>query len=188
MRGRDVVLAQFPEDSRFQIGSLFRLLDGARRERQAVRRELRKYSRPIPAIQRMQTCPGIGPVVARTIAAWICDPTRFKSQSAMSAYAGLGLKQDISNWKPLHRAHASMRGQRALKRVLFLAARAAIRWDHNGFSRRYKARIASGWEDRKAIRDIARKILFTACHLWTSKEEYDDARIGTGCTCAGTAP
>jgi transposase len=188
MRGRDVVRAQFSEDSRFQISSLFRLLDGARRERLAVRRELRRYSLRIPAIQRMQTCPGIGPVVARTIAAYICDPTRFKSRSALSAYAGLGLKQDVSNWRPLHRAHASRRGQRALKRVLFLAARAAIRCDNNGFSRRYKARIASGWEDRKAIRDVARKILFTACHLWTSKEEYDDARISTGCTRSGKAP
>jgi transposase len=176
-KGRAAVVARFPEKSRFQIGSLYRLLDGARDERRAIRCELRKLSRRMPAIKRMQTVPGIGPVVARTLAAYIADPTRFKSPSALAAYAGLGLKQDISNWQPVRRAHASKRGHRDVKRVLFLAARAAVRWGRNGLAKRYEARIASGWEDRKAIRDTARKILFTACHVWTSKQEYDDGRI-----------
>jgi hypothetical protein len=60
--------------------------------------------------------------------------------------------------------------------VLFLAARAAIRGD-NAFARRYQARRAAGWDDRKAIRDIARKLLFTACQVWKTKQEYDDGRI-----------
>lgn len=177
VKGRDVAIAQFPEEGRFQIESLFRLLDGARSERIAVRQELRRYSLRIPAIQRLQSIPGIGPVVARTLVAWIADPPRFRSRSALAAYAGLGLKQDISNWHPVHRAHASRRGQRDVKRVLFVAARVAIRAGTNGFSRRYQARIASGWEDRKAIRDIARKILFAAVQVWMTQQEYDDGRI-----------
>lgn len=177
--GSDQVTQAFPERSRFQFGSLFRVLDAARVERLLVRRELRRYSLGIPPIARLQTVPGIGPVIAHTLVAWIVDPGRFKSFSALSAYAGLGLKHDISNWRPLHRAHASRRGQRAVKTVLFLAARAAVRTGQNGFSKRYQSRIASGWDDRKAIRDIARKILFCACHVWTRREAYDDGRIGT---------
>lgn len=177
--GSEGVIEQFPEGSRFQFGSLFRMLDGARVERVLVRRELRRYALGLPVIARLQSVPGIGPVIARTLVAWIADPGRFKSLNALSAYSGLGLKQDISNWRAVHRAHASKRGQRTVKAVLFLAARAAIRAGHNGFAERYKARIASGWEDRKAIRDIARKILFCACHVWTSKQEYDDGRINT---------
>ena len=46
--------------------------------------------------------------------------------------------------------------------------------------RRYDARIAAGWDDRKAIRDVARTILFVACAVWRSGKEYDDTRIGTG--------
>lgn len=178
-KGSDLVTGQFPERSRFQFGSLFRTLDAARVERLLVRRELRRYSLGLPVIARLQTVPGIGPVIARTLVAWIADPGRFKSFNALSAYAGLGLKQDISNWRSVHRAHASKRGQRAVKAVLFLAARAAIRAGQNGFAERYKARIAAGWEDRKAVRDIARKILFCACHVWTSRKEYDDGRINT---------
>ncbi len=176
-KGREVILACFPQEARFQMTSLYRLLDGLRTERSLLRSELRRYSRQIPVVQRLQTIPGIGPVIARTLVAWIADPSRFKSLSALSAYAGLGLKTDISNWQAVRRAHASRRGQRALKRVLFLAARAALRSKENAFARRYAARRAAGWEDRKAIRDIARKILFTACHLWKNGQEYDDGRL-----------
>ena len=119
--------------------------------------------------------PGLGPRTALAVAAWIADPRRFKSRSGLSSYAGLGLRQDYSNWKPTNRARASKRpqvrtfsgadrpgGNRELKRALFIAAKAAI----NGSSSlrsRYDARIAAGWEGRKAIRDIARTILFAAC-------------------------
>ena len=178
-RAKDAVTQEFQARSRFQFGSLFRMLDAARVERLLVRRELRRYSLGIPVVARLQTVPGIGPVIARTLVAWIVDPGRFKSFNALSAYSGLGLKHDISNWRAVHRARASKRGQRAVKSVLFLAARAAVGSGRNGFAERYKARIASGWEDRKAIRDIARKILFCACHVWTSRREYDDGRINT---------
>jgi transposase len=177
--GRERSIEQFPEGSRFQLSSLLRTLDATKEEQRLVRRELRRLALGIPVIARLQTIPGIGAVVARTLVAWIVDPGRFKSFSALSAYAGLGLKQDISNWRAVHRAHASKRGQRAVKRVLYLAARAAVHAGQNAFAGRYQGRIASGWEDRKAIRDIARKILFCACRLWTSKETYDDGRINT---------
>ena len=39
-------------------------------------------------------------------------------------------------------------------------------------------RVAEGWEDRKAIRDIARTILFVACAIWKSGKEYDDGKVG----------
>jgi transposase len=180
-KGRETVIARFPTGgARFQITSLFRLLNGIRQERLVLRRELRRLSRTIPAIKRLQTVPGIGPVVGRVLAAWIAEPTRFKSRSALAAYAGLGLKRDVSNWRP-GKEHASRRGQREIKRVLFLAARAVIRSGNNALAQRYQARRAAGWEDGKAIRDLARKILFASCQVWKTKQEYDNGRINVPC-------
>jgi transposase len=159
------------------LGSLYRLLDGVRRERLVLRRKMGSLCEEMSVYRRVQTIPGIGPVVARTLVAWIVDPGRFKSRSALSTYAGLGLKYDTSNWRPTQRPRASKRGQRQVKRVLFLAARAVVRMRENAFAKRYSARRAAGWEDRKAIRDIARQLLFSACHVWRTGEEYDDARI-----------
>ena len=163
--------------AREHLASLYRMLDAVRTERVTIRRELRAVCRGMPLLARLVTIPGIGSVVSRTLVAWIVDPNRFKSRSALAAYAGLGLKQDISGWRPYGRAHASKRGQRDIKRVLFQAARAVVCWGESALARRYAARRAAGWEDRKAIRDLARQLLFVVCHVWRTGEEYDDARI-----------
>ena len=175
--GRARVLEELPTTSvRFQMQSHYRMLEVARTERLAVRREIRAIAKPMPLFKRLQSVPGVGPVVAWTFLAWIVDPGRFKSRSALYAYAGLGLKQNFSNWKATGAARASRRGHRGVKRVLFLAARASILRE-NAFRRRYQARRTAGWEDRKAIRDIARTLLSVTCHVWRTGEEYNDGRI-----------
>lgn len=174
---RPETLARFSIPSaRAHLRSLYTILDTARKERLQIRREMNRITKSLPVVKRLQTIPGIGPVIARTLVAWIVDPRRFRKLSALNAYAGLGLKQNTSNWSPNTRAYASKRGQRAVKRMLFLAARVTLR-GASAFARRYTARRAAGWDDRTAIRDVARTMLFVARKLWISGEEYDDARV-----------
>ena len=73
-------------------------------------------------------------------------------------------------------ARPGRRGNRGVKRALFLAARAAIRGD-NALARRYKARRQEGWKDDKATRDTARTILCIAVALWTKETDYNDAAV-----------
>ncbi len=175
--GRSLFLKAAPNASvRWQMESLYRRLDQVRRERTRSRRMVLKQARKGRVMGRLEAIPGVGPKTGPPIIAWIADPARFRNRGAKSSYGGLGLKQDVSNWKPTGRAHASRRGNRELKRALFLSARGALR-GKNALRRRYDARIASGWEDRKAIRDIARTILFIACAIWKSGKEYDDTKV-----------
>ena len=44
-------------------------------------------------------------------------------------------------------------------------------------ARRYDGRRKDGWEDDKAIRDVAKKILFTSIGMWKKGCEYDDSRV-----------
>ena len=62
-------------------------------------------------------------------------------------------------------------------RALFLSARGALKGT-SALKARYEARMAAGWEDRKAIRDVARTILFVACAVWKSGRGYDDGKVG----------
>jgi transposase len=163
--------------ARIHLRSPYRLLDSASDELLAIRREMRALTKSVSVIKRLRSIPGIGPVTSRVLYAWIVDPTRFRDRSALNAYAGLGLRQDISNWSANTRAHASRRGQRQIKRVLYLAARTAVWRGGNAFARRYKARCDGGWQDRKAIRDVARTMLFVARTLWIHGGEYDDDRV-----------
>ena len=172
------VLAQIVEAGlRWQMSSLYRELDMLRRERYGVRRTVKGVSRQLGAlIERLESVPGVGTLTARTVAAWVIDPGRFRSRKALASYAGLGLGQGYTNWQPTGPAKASRRGQRKLKRVLFLAANAAVK-GQNALARRYQARLDAGWEHSKAIRDVARSILYALAKIWTTGKEYEDERI-----------
>lgn len=160
---------------RWQFESLWRRMNQVRRERLRANAIIRKHARKVPALSRLRTIPGVAWRTGPIIAAYVVDPGRFKSRSAVASYAGLGIASDWSNWKMTKRARASKRGNREFKRALFIAARCALIGE-NALSRRYDARIASGWEDRKAIRDVARTILRIACSIW-EKGKYDDAKV-----------
>jgi transposase len=174
---RQAALDKIPDaTTRWQLESLFRQLDLLRKESTSIRRVAATHSKDITAVTRLQSIPGVGPIVARTLVAWIVDPRRFKSRNALSSYAGLGLGQGYTNWKPVGHARASKRGQRAVKRVLFIAANAAL-LGPNALYRRYNRRVDSGWEHRKAIRDVARTILFIARAIWINGKEYREDKV-----------
>lgn len=174
---RERVLAALPNGAlRWQMESLYRQLDLLRRERVGAHRVLHQWTRKLPIVQRLDTLPGVGPITACTLVAWICDPNRFTRFAALNSYCGLGLGQGWTNWKPVGRARASKRGNRAVKRVLFLAATAASRTD-SALGRRYQARLQSGWDHRKAIRDVARALLRCAWGMWKKGTNYDDRRV-----------
>ena len=174
---RPDVLAQISEPGlRWQMNSLYRELDLLRRERDGVRRTVKGIARQLKVIDRLQSVPGAGPITARTFVAWVVDPGRFRNRKALSSYAGLGLGQGWTNWKPTGHAKASKRGQRELKRVLFLAAKAALN-GNNALARRYQARRDAGWEHSKAIRDTARTLLYTLAKMWRTGKDYDDNRV-----------
>ena len=102
-----------------RMAGLYRRLDALRRERVEAYRRLVLESKGMPVLRRLQGIPGIGPRHSRTVVAWIVDPRRFRSRSAISSHGGLGLGQGFTNWRPVGRARASRRGLRELKRALF---------------------------------------------------------------------
>jgi transposase len=161
----------------WQMGSLYRQLQVAVAERRATHQMLTQLCRDEQArLKRFDTVPGVGVQTARTVLAWIIDPRRFRDRNAISAYGGLGLRQSVTHWEQVGRSKASRRGQRELKRSLFIAARAAENGE-NALARRAQARRQAGWDDRKIRRDVARTILQILCGMWDSHEEYKDELV-----------
>ena len=81
--GRSEALKKLPNAAlRWQMQSFYRRLDALRRERVGAHRMLKKQVRGMGAVRRLQTIPGVGPVTARTITAWVVDPLRFRSRRA----------------------------------------------------------------------------------------------------------
>lgn len=161
------------EQMQWQMKSLWRQLDMLSRQVRESERQARKLTRQVAVTERLRGIPGVGFVTSATLVAWIADPWRFKSRSALSAYAGLGLGQSVTSWEPTGPARASRRGNRQLKRVLFLAATAAGRTE-SALGLRYRFRRRQGWDEIRSKRDVARKVLLISWALWKKGTHYDD--------------
>ncbi len=173
---RKLIEALKPAPLRWQAEGLYGQMDRIAQELGALDKRLRYYDRKLPQIGRLRSLPGIGPTVARTLVAWIAEPWRFRSRSALCSYAGLGLGQGVTAWQPVGPARASRRGNRSVKRVLFIAARAVLR-TKSRLAARYHAHREAGWGDGKARRELARTILRIAIRVWLSGGRYQESKV-----------
>lgn len=160
----------------WQMQSLWRLLDEIEGEVAGAMKKIREMTSHFPAAENLQTVPGIGPVVCADLLAWIAEPERFDSRGAVNSYAGLGLGQGVTSWQPVGPARASRRGNRHLKRALFLAANSAANTP-TALGDRYRIRLRQGWDRKKALRDLARKILHISMVIMTKGATYDDSKV-----------
>jgi len=105
--------------------------------------QLVDVAREDPVVRRLQTVPGVGPVVAVTFRAFVDDVTRFHSAAHVSAAIGLVPRED-SSAERRHRGHLTKAGPRELRSLLVQAA-----WVCWRASRR---RALGGWADQLAAR------------------------------------
>jgi len=77
--------------------------------------------------KRLQTIPGIGPIVGRGIISAVSDPKMFKNGRQMAAWIGVTPKQHASGDQSRMGA-ISKRGNHNLRRQLIHGARAVVRW------------------------------------------------------------
>lgn len=124
--------------------------------------------------KRLQTIPGVGPVVGRTIIASINDAKQFKNGRQMSAWVGLTPKQHASGDES-RMGGISKRGNRTLRRQFIHGARAVVRWCEN------KEDVLSLWLQKllktkskcKVIVALANKLARIAWAILAKQQSYD---------------
>ena len=118
-----------------------------------------------PVVRRLQTVPGVGPVVALTYRAMIDDVTRFASAAQVSAAIGLVPRED-SSAERRHRGHITKAGPSELRSLLVQAAWACWR-SHGSFSlRAWADRVAARRGRRIAVVGLARRLSRILFALW----------------------
>lgn len=131
--GVESILATLEDESDERIPDLAResLLPLARELRHVKQRilendrQIRRAHRSSEVCQRLETIPGVGPVIATRVVAEVADPTIFKSGRAFSAWVGLVPKQNSSGGRE-RLGSITKKGNPELRRLLVAGAMSMI--------------------------------------------------------------
>ena len=160
------------------LAPLCRLITTLNEEIRLIERRVRQQTASDPIIERLQSVPGVGLIVATTFRATLDDITRFGRAGQVSAAIGLVPRED-SSAERRRRGHISKAGPSELRTLLVQAAwccwhtRAAV------MLRAWVERIAERRGKRIAIVALARRLSRILFALWRDGTTYRaEAMIG----------
>ena len=173
-RNGRALLAAMPllEPWRGDVEASLRLVDQLDREVHALERELRRRGADHRYVPLLLTCPGIGWVLAFTIAAEIGDIDRFANAGKLVAYSRLAPRVHQSGEHD-RRGPLTKNGPRYLSWAFVEAAQHAHR--HPAYSTLYnstKARWGKQRGSQVATVAVARKLVIAVWHMLTREQPF----------------
>ena len=165
---------------------LLEVVDDLERQLAAIEKELRPIARTDQRVQLLVTIPGIGELLALTIAAEIGEISRFPSARKLIGYAGLAptIKQSgQSSWT----GRISKAGSPALRWAAIEAAQHARR-PTNPCHRLYTQTRQRHGKTNPAKTAIARKDLIASWHVLSLQQPFKPHAPITPETCPGKLP
>jgi transposase len=165
-----------PADLAATIAPLRRMVSTMTTEIAEVDRRLQTHAARDPIVHRLQSVPGVGPVVALTFRAFVDDVARFSSAGQVSAAVGLVPRED-SSAERRHRGHITKAGPRELRSLLVQAAWACWRSHASGTLRAWVERLASRRGRRIAVVALARRLSRILYALWRDQSVFDAATL-----------
>lgn len=161
------------------LAPLKRLIEALTTEIAAVDARLRTLTGADPIVQRLQSVPGVGPIVAITFRATLDDIRRFAHAGQVSARLGLVPRED-SSAERRHRGHITKAGPRELRSLLVQAGWACARSRRVPGStalRAWAERLARRRGKRIAIVALARRLSRILYAVWRDGTTFDGAKL-----------
>jgi transposase len=161
-----------PEPWRGNIDASLLLIDQLEAQIDEVDAKLRSSGADHPYVPLLLTVPGVGWVLAFTIAAEIGEIERFASPTKLTGYTGL-CPRVVQSGESDRRGPLSKHGPRYLRWALLEATMHAQR--HPAYAERYqrnKRRLGKQRGAKVAQIDIARRLTVAIWHMLTRNEEF----------------
>jgi transposase len=117
--------AGLPEVAGEALLSLVRQIASLAEEINTLDRQLRMAARENEVARRLQTIPGVGPVIASALTATVIDARLFRNGRELAAWIGLTPRQHSTGGR-LRLGGISKRGDRYLRRLLVNGAQAVL--------------------------------------------------------------
>lgn len=128
--------------------------------------------------EALTSIPGVGPVASWTLQSEIIDPNRFETAKQVAAYAGICPKLRLSGTSLKGTGTLSRQGNSRIRRILYLAALAAIRGD-NTFRDFYIRLVSKGKPKMTALVAVMHKMLRVALAVMKSEKPFISERLLT---------
>jgi transposase len=167
---------QLPEPWAATVAASLELIDVLDEQISACERELRARGAEHRYIPLLLTCPGIGWVLAFTIAAEIGDISRFPSPRKLVGYTGLCPRVDQSGERD-RRGPLRKNGPDHLRWALIEAAHVAVRWHppYRALAERKRAQLGRKRGTKVASIEIARSLTEAIWHMLTRNQPFAPA-------------
>lgn len=123
-------------------------------------------------IERITTIPGIGALTAVTVLAETNGFELIRNKSQLASYAGLDVKEKQSGTSIKGKPRISKKGNRNLRKSVYLPALSAVRWDEN-FKNIYARLVGKHGIKMKALVAIQRKLLELIYTIFKNETVYD---------------
>ena len=156
------------------IAPLGRMVETLTTEIADIDRRLATQAVADPVVQRLQSVPGVGPVVALSFRAFVDDVGRFRSAAQVSAAIGLVPRED-SSAERRHRGHITKAGPRELRSLLVQAAWVCWRSKRSGTLHAWVERLAGRRGKRIAGVALARRLSRILYALWRDQSVFHAA-------------
>jgi transposase len=128
-----------------------------------LEREMRRYA---PATQKLlRSIPGVGPVTAAVLVAYIGDINRFSSPEKLVAYVGLDCRVHESGTSIKGKGFISKRGNVHLRKILFNAAFIASQWNPE-LKAYFLKKTGEGKHYFSALCAVERKLIHLIYAVW----------------------
>jgi transposase len=163
---------ELPEPWRSNVTASVWLIDELERQIDQINRRLRADRAEHPYVPLLLSVPGIGWVLAFTIAAEIGEVSRFSSPEKLTGYTGLCPRVNQSGDSD-RRGPLSKHGPRYLRWALLEATMHALR--HPAYSERYqrtKKRLGKQRGAKVAQVEVARRLAHAIWHMLSRNEEF----------------
>jgi transposase len=158
------------------IGHHQQLWQQARTEVLALEQLLAEQQAPFAAdLQRLQTIPGVGPIVALTVVAIFSEVERFPSAKHVASYAGLVPSTSQSGERERH-GRIPKQGSGELRAMLCEAAQHARRSDHP--LNPYFTKLCAKRGYRMAVIAVAHRLCRIMFAMLRHQRDFDIKRLG----------
>jgi transposase len=161
-----------PEPWRGNVAASVELIDDLERQVTEINRKLKQGHADHPYIPLLMSAPGIGWVLAFTIASEIGEIERFASPAKLTGYTGL-CPRVVQSGDSDRRGPLSKHGPRYLRWALLEATMHALK--HPAYAERYqrnKRRLGKQRGAKVAQIDVARRLCHAIWHMLTRGETF----------------